>query len=299
MSVRPCVGTRSRVSIDRRRGAVAAAAGLIGWLAVLAAAEAGPFASFVDSYDAGDAPAPGFTDPAVSLGPPERFTGESTPFPSVVSMFSPPFGTDEIVSIGEGGQLTVRFDPPVDDDPANPFGVDLIVFGNAGFILGDFANLTISDPASLFGADAAQVEVSSDGTTFFPVTPLAGALFPTQGWLDGGPFDPTPGLVPSNFLKPVNPALTLADFDGLTYADALALYDGSGGGTPIDIASSGLGSVSHVRIRVPDDANPNTSLTAEIDALANVPEPASLVLTVLAVLAVRPSGRRRIPEGRK
>jgi hypothetical protein len=250
-----------------------------------------PWADSVVEYLPGAAPAAGFTDPAVSLGAPERFTGELTPFPGVVSIFSPPFGTDEIVSIGEGGRLTVRFDVPVADDPANPYGVDLIIFGNTGFVLGDFVNLSIGTPAELFGADFATVEVSADGIDFFAVGSLADALFPTQGFLDSGPFDAAPGSAPTNFLKPVNPALTLSDFDGLTYAGALALYDGSGGGTPIDIASTGLASISYVRVSLLDDGNAGTELNAEIDAFATVPEPGSLAL--FAIGAALALGRRR------
>ena len=92
-------------------------------LTVTGAGFAGPYASTVVSFEAGSGGAVGYDDPTVALGPPERFTGEGV-FPSVVSLASSPFGTDEIVSIGSGGHLTVAFDEPVLDDPANPFGVD-------------------------------------------------------------------------------------------------------------------------------------------------------------------------------
>jgi len=73
------------------------------------------------------------TDEIVTLGAPERFTGEGI-FEGVVSPFNPAYGTDEIFSMGRGGFLVVEFDEAVEDDPRNPFGIDLIVFGNAGFI---------------------------------------------------------------------------------------------------------------------------------------------------------------------
>ena len=38
-----------------------------------------------------------------------------------------------------------------------------------------------------------------------------------------------------DFTKPVDPLLTLSDFGGITAADAIELYDGSGGGTPFDL----------------------------------------------------------------
>ena len=86
-----------------------------------------PFADEVIAYDQGANPAPGYTDPATALCSPQRFTGEGV-FPSVVSPFSPPFGIDEIVSVGAGGHLIVRFDAPVTDDPVNPYGIDLLIY---------------------------------------------------------------------------------------------------------------------------------------------------------------------------
>ncbi len=235
-----------------------------------------PWADAVVSYDPGSGANPDFADPAVTLGPPERFTGEGM-FPSVVSIFSPPFGTDEIVSIGFGGSLTVEFDTPITDDPAHPWGVDLIIFGNGGFIDADFPNGQIGDPPGTFGIDPMQVSVSADGVTFVPLGTFDEGWFPTQGWLDSGPFDATPGTQPTDFTRPVNPSLSLADFAGLSYADALALYDGSGGGLPIDIGPAGLSQVRFVRVE-----GIASGVTVEIDAFAAVPEPASgIALTAL------------------
>jgi len=272
---------------------------LIGWpWAPTAKTLASPWAESVVSYDNGAGAAAGFDNPQAALGSPERFTGEGV-FPGAVTIFNPPFGTDEIVSIGESGQLTVHFGSPIEDDPANLFGTDLIVFGNTGFIDSHFPNGQISAPAALFGIDFATVEVSADGVNFLPVGGMGNGLFPTQGFLDVAPFQSTPGSVPTNFLKPVDPALTLSDFDGLTYPQALALYDGSGGGIPIDITDAGLPSVSYVRITVLDDGDPTTALTAEIDALANVPEPATLSLVALGGLLLLSRFKKEAGEGLK
>ncbi|RMH11617.1 MAG: hypothetical protein D6695_08785, partial [Planctomycetota bacterium] len=108
-------------------------------------ATAGPFAASVVSYDPGSNAAPGYTDPTAALGSPARLTGIPAGFPSVVSPFSPPFDTDQIVSIGFGGSLTLELGQTAYDDASHPFGIDFIVFGNAGFIDTGFPNGLVGD----------------------------------------------------------------------------------------------------------------------------------------------------------
>ena len=91
---------------------------------------------------------------------PERFTGEGV-FPQVVSVFNGPWGTDEIVSIGAGGQLVLKFNTPVTDDPNNSYGIDLLVFGNAIFIDENWPNGECGSPPSLLG-EGGLIEVSAD-----------------------------------------------------------------------------------------------------------------------------------------
>lgn len=265
----------------------------LGVLAVAGAAWGYPYATQIVDYTPGNGAASAYMDPQSALGEPTRFTGVGT-FPSVVSIFSPPFGTDEIVSIGDGGSLTVQFSQPVPNDASNPYGVDLIVFGNTGFIDADWPNGQIGTPAGLFGADGGKIEVSADGISFYEIpNVLANGLFPTQGYLDSGPFDGVPGSVPSNFRRPVDPSLTLSDFDGLTYAQALALYDGSGGGVPIDLSwavdgdgfAANLASISFVRV------SHSGAGSVEIDAFVAVPEPGAIAL--LAFGAIVPLLRPR------
>ncbi len=272
----------SQSSITRSSRVLLVALGVCAWGAD--GAMAGPFATSVVSFNQGAGGSAGYANPASALNEPARMTGASFGFPGVVSMFNPPFDSDQIVSIGRGGQLTVHFDEPITNDASHLYGVDLIVFGNAGFIDSSFPNGQISNPASLFGADDASLEVSDDGVTFVPVTSLIGSLFPTQGYLDAGPFDSASGSVLSDFQRPVNPALSLSDFNGRTFVQAMAFYDGSGGGTPIDIAATGLSSVSYVRVNVAA----NAPGAAEFDAFARVPEPQTAVLLMIAgAMAVR------------
>ncbi|MCH7848581.1 MAG: hypothetical protein IIB53_09495, partial [Planctomycetes bacterium] len=216
-----------------------------------------PYADEWIAYDPGENAAKGYTNPDVVLGSPERFTGELAGFPGVVSIFNSPFGTDEIVSIGEGGFLTLAFDEPITNDPAHRFGVDFIIFGNAFFLDADWPNGRIGDPAILAAEGPLRVSVSSDGVDFTSLGDVMEGLFPTQGYLDSGPYDVTRGNVPSDFTRPVDPALSLEDFAGLTFPQVLDLYQGSGGGIPIDIAASGLEAVRCILIVWFDDGDPN------------------------------------------
>jgi hypothetical protein len=106
--------------------------------------------------------------------------------------------------------------------------------------------------------------------------------------MDGGPYDATPGQRPSNFRKPMNPNLTLADFSGLDYAQALSLYDGSAGGTAVDMAAVGLREVRYVKITVPAGSLD----TVFVDGFAVVPEPVSFVLLACAAAGMIVRRRR-------
>ncbi len=86
---------------------------------------AGDFADTLLAYT----PAPGqfinnplFNNPARALGPPVG-AGLSAP------------DNSKLVSLGgPGGSITLRFSPPVTDDPCHPLGLDAIIFSNAFWI---------------------------------------------------------------------------------------------------------------------------------------------------------------------
>jgi len=276
---------RARVRRGASVGGLVLAAGLASGV------QSDPWADQVIGYEPGAGPVPGFDDPQAALGSPERFTGEGSGFPGVVSPFNPPFDTNEIVSIGEGGHLTLAFDEPIRDRPGNRFGVDLIVFGNGGFIDTDFPAGRVGSPPGTFGFDSIDVEVSADGDTFVPLGSFTEGLFPTLGFADSGAFDSVPGSLPTDFTRPVDPSLTLDDFAGRSLPEIVSLYDGSGGGTPIDISGSGLSEVSFMRISVADDGDAGTALNAEIDAIATVPAPGVTAFGWAAWMVL--GGRRR------
>lgn len=43
---------------------------------------------------------------------------------SQVGAFDTAWQSSELVIVGAGGELTVRFDHPVENDPPNPYGID-------------------------------------------------------------------------------------------------------------------------------------------------------------------------------
>ncbi|MEM7756396.1 MAG: hypothetical protein AAF297_12285 [Planctomycetota bacterium] len=240
-----------------------------------------PFADRVISYTPGAGVSAGFDDPASALGSPTRVTAPDSPFGGPVTPFQGSFGAGETVSIGEGGQLTVAFDTAVTNDALNPFGIDLLIFGNQ-FLFGD----------SLF-SEGGLIELSADGVTFIEVPNVfAEDGFPTLGFTDvNKPFNdsdgPVTGSIPTDFTKPVDPTFNPL---GASLADILAAYDGSGGGLGIDIGALGLDEVSFVRISSPI----GSGFGPEIDAFADVraiPSPAAGSLLAFAAFAA--SRRRR------
>lgn len=257
---------------------------------------AAQYAASVVSYNAGTTPSPGgFTIPSAALGEPERFTGEGL-FPAAVTPFNPPWLTSEVVSIGEGGHLTLRLSNFVLTQTPGPH---LGVFTNAGIADENYPNGQAGTPLFPFGVDDAIVEVSKDGLDW---QSLGNRTFdiPTNGYTDITDLTSTlPGNVPSDFSQPFTG--TLADFNGLSYANMLTLLNGSGGGKWLDLSSSGLDQVGYVRFSVLDDLDAMTSLNFELDGVAisrgamgtRVPEPGVVALGLIGCLLAA-IGRRRL-----
>jgi hypothetical protein len=218
-----------------------------------------------------------YNNPQTALGRPTlETTGDGWDIPEDVSMpvvpVYPPFRGFEVVTIGNGGRLTVKFNHHVANDQNNPYGIDFIIYGNARWqITGKW--MPESDPETVtvgreVFAEQGIVAVSQDGNNwyYFSDGPYADDFAPTASymWDDvnnvwGEELDPT---------RPVNPALTAADFSAKSIAEIIEIYNGSAGGTGFDIGLLGLDWIQYVRIE--DDSGGGTGITTEIDAIADV-----------------------------
>ena len=227
-----------------------------------------------------------FNDPMTALGRPTVDTtgdGWDTGAPTAavpVVIVNAAFRSTEIVTIGEGGQLVLKFDHPVQNDPRNPCGKDFIVFGNTFQLVGGGAMWNNGNPQStrvssnILTSEPGIVSVSQDGTAWYALTtPHADEFAPTLGRV----FDmthPDSSLGTWNLwwsqptcpLIPPNPALNADCFLNLTVAECAQKYGFSAGGTSFDLTDVGLDWIQYVKIENPT----GSGFTPEIDAVADV-----------------------------
>ncbi len=230
-----------------------------------------------------------YNDPQSMLGHPATTYWDPTTFAQFrVSLVAPPIHLDGpdgdklITSVPAGQFVVVRFDEPVEDHPRNPFGIDLLVFGNSFFQGSDaFGDWVEPD------TDMSTFYIDDGGVTTEPVligvsaTGIGTPVTDPDEWYvyEGGPYGDS--LMPTNayqwdadsngwgepldFTTPVDPSLTPADFAGRSAAEGIELYEYSGGGTGIDLTGSGFDAIQFVYLssRYPAD-------TGEVDALSDV-----------------------------
>ena len=207
------------------------------------------------AYTPGTGVSDSYTNPASALGEPSRVTPGTYGGP--VDPFDPAYLPSQLVSIGAGGSLTVKFDLPIRHLPNQRFGIDFNIFGNSFFVVTNAYDPVTFEPigtpstdGSFFGnsTGATRVLVSRDGREFFELNP---ALAPTVDTLF-----PTYGA--GDFNLPTDPALTQTDFAGLDLEQIEALYYGSAGGAGYDLAWAqddkgrhvDLDEVSYIRVEV-------------------------------------------------
>ncbi len=254
-------------------------------------ASADDYATSLIGYVEGSNAVAGYNDPNAALGVPSRITGGWPSGDVDVTVFNAPWQTDQIVSLGAGGSLIVGFDHPVMNAPSNPYGIDLLIFGNTYCIDSSYPN----GIANGIQEEAGRIQVSQDGSTWYEIPNVfADTGLPTQGYADtSGPYG-ADGTVVSSFTNPVDPTF---DLTGLTYAEILAGYNGSGGGVGVDLGTAvddfgqpvSLDWIQYVKVS--QDANDTWS--TEIDAFADVvPEPATMGMLAVGFLGLLRRFRR-------
>lgn len=202
-------------------------------------------------------------------------------------------GTNNGTGLKQGGQIVVAFDEPIvnnaDDGGAYNWGVDFIVHGNsffpgAGMTYPDTNMETYQITTGAVFAEPVTVSVAQalDGPWYTFSSPTADDYFPTQPWTwDWVAHDWSDQE--QDWTKPVNPSLSGADFAGLSVAAAIDLYSGSAGGTGFDLDALGLDWIQYVKLS--DPSGFQGEITGIVDVA--VPEPVSIVLPLVAVLAFR------------
>jgi hypothetical protein len=277
--------------MSRRYVFVAAAA--LGAAQIVQAAHAAVFATYSSgSYTQGtiysdtmgdiDTDDMAFNDPTVVGDPTTSPTAGITDLdygaPGIICPFNPPADTDQLVTVGSGGTITLQFPKPINVLSSAP---TVGVFTAAGLIDNDYPNGQATDPATLFSnPESAVVSVSANGSTWvslgvqnfnIPENFFTNATSPYQVTA------PSPADV-ADFGQPFTQ--TLDSFDGKTYSGILTKLNGSAGGTWLDLSGTGLSEINYIQFTEPTDQVPVTSFIA-IDAVsandASVPEPASSV----------------------
>ena len=215
-----------------------------------------------------------YNDPNAMLGRPtmkfvDHFGDKQTHRAKIVEA---PYWTDPntntvITEINDGGQVTVRFGRKIYDDPNNPYGVDLIVYGNSflsasGFsgFLGDGTDLDVAKLSSGYYGHATTVSVSQDGLNWFAF-PNTQSLYPDGAYR----WDATNHSWTAeemNPTKPLNPFLYTNNFGGQPVASELDQFVGAAGGSGYDLKAVGLPWIQYVRV------SPGAGSYTVIDAIA-------------------------------
>lgn len=248
-------------------------------------------ASSVASYSAGSGVG-AYTNTTAAVGLPAALVGELDGFPNVFSPFSPAYETSKIVGVGAGGHLTLQFAQPINVIAGPEFGVI-----NNVFLIDAGTEGTATNPAATFPATPriGDIEVSADGSTFFPVGRVTFSNPANYFRNAPSPYlaSITANLFPADFGQPFTGSLS--SFDGESWPQILDTLNGSGGGTWIDVgAAGGLSEFSFVRLSVPDGGIAGSDNRFYVDSVvannAAVPEPAAAFILLATCAALRRRG---------
>lgn len=227
-----------------------------------------------------------YNDPQSALGVPATmyYAGLPYDYDLAVSLVAPAFnvapdGHKLITTIPDGQFVKVKFDEPVEDHPRNPYGIDLLVFGNSmfrttgGWVTPDtnmetyyLGDGSVVDQPVIIAVSTSGLETpddNPDGWYVYADGPYGDGWFPTQAYEWDWQGDKWGD--PKDYTTPVDPTLGVADFAPLSAAEAIDLYEWSGGGAGIDLAESGFAAIQFVYLTSKYESDPG-----EIDALSDV-----------------------------
>ncbi len=194
-------------------------------------------------------------------------------------IIEPPYWTDPrsnnvITEINPGGQITVNMGRRIYDDANNPYGVDLIVYGNSFYTSSGYTGGAVMDStdmgiakipsgssSGIYGHTTV-VSVSQDGINWYSY-PQVSVLYPddTYSWDNTNHCWTEEEM---NVTKPLNPAMSFPA--NSTVADALDQFIGACGGTGYDLKASGFPWIQYVRVA----AVTNAGVYTVIDAIGAV-----------------------------
>lgn len=227
----------------------------------------------------------GWTDTLVSITRgPQNIANPSGPLASAGNPLSVLGGSSGLVSLGDGGSITLGFNTPI----ANGLGADFAVFEN-GFLAGS---------VGLAYLELAFVEVSSNGVDFFRFAATSLTQTATQvggfGMLDARNLNNLAGKYIAGYgtgfdldeLKGVSPLLDVNHVIQVRIRDVVGSIDPRYG------SRDSLGNLINDPYSTPF-ASGGFDLTGVGVIHRAVPEPASLVLSVVGLIGLAVIGRAR------
>lgn len=190
-------------------------------------------------------------------------------------VIEPPYWTDPqsnnvITEINPGGQITVNMGRKVYDDPNNPYGIDLIVYGNSFYTASGYTGGAVTDgsdmgtvkipsgSASGIYGHTTVVSVSQDGINWYSY-PQVPVLYPddTYRWDNTNHCWTEEEM---NATKPLNPTMSFSA--NSTVANVLDQFIGACGGTGYDLKAVGLPWIQYVRVSAITNAGAYTVIDA-------------------------------------
>jgi hypothetical protein len=222
---------------------------------------ASPYASSVISFNQGVGADIGYDNAEVVLGVPPVVDSYVWP----VSTTAAPWEATEVLSLGNGGSITIAFDHQVVNNSEDvEYGTDFLIFGNAFF-----ATDWEGDGSIVYAYfEPAKIEVSQDGITFYEIAnTYADALYPYTA-AAGDFVHATPAGI---------------SYMGRMPNDVEADYAGGCGGTQVDISDAigiSLDWIMYVRVT---DIKGDSELADVVGFADVIPEPTTMFILLAGV----------------